>query len=157
MSSKASFFISTNIKQTENIYKFFAKNTNVEWQYNVFQGKNTVATLATSHTGKSIENYADLPSRVMENSDIKWIYNSHSHPGKFDPDTNWPAYPSGYTNDLKYSPEEGDRDYYFLYKKDKYQGRVPSMFNIFISTRPDIDVNYDDNVVKRTIPATKTH
>lgn len=27
MSSKASFFISTNIKQTENIYKFFAKNT----------------------------------------------------------------------------------------------------------------------------------
>ncbi|QSW88457.1 hypothetical protein J0383_19685 [Flavobacterium endoglycinae] len=155
ISSNVSIFISTNPEKAENAYKFFAMNSDVEWQFNIFKGKSTVATIASSHTEGTVENRADLTYRVLKNPNMRLLYNSHSHPGEYNFDTTWPAYPSGYTSDLKYSPESGDVDHFFISKNPFYKDRVPSTFNIFVPKRPDIELNFNDNAVYRTIPDVK--
>jgi hypothetical protein len=143
--------VGRNLKDIEKAYKFFADNSDVEWQYNIYENKSKVGTLATSHTEGSIENYAELSYLILNKySDIKLLYSSHSHPGTYDSKTGWPAYPSGYTYELKPDLANlGDRDNYKYYK-DSYAGRIPSMFNIYIVGKPQIQVQYDDKVVIRT-------
>jgi RHS repeat-associated protein len=150
-SSLNTMLVSRNTKDLSRAYKFFAKNTDVEWQFNIFKGDGTVGTLATSHTAGSVENRAATGFRVL-NSDpkISLIYSSHSHPGKYDPSTGWPAYPSGFDHHLKPSNESGDRDNYDFYKQN-YPGRVPSTFNVFVPDNPDAVVNYNSSV-QRTLP-----
>ncbi|WP_449401395.1 RHS repeat-associated core domain-containing protein [Chryseobacterium wanjuense] len=151
-SSSNTILINNNTKDLSKAYKFFAKNSNVEWQYNVFKDQKTVGTLATSHSEGTVENRAALGYRVL-NADpkIKLIYSSHSHPGKFDSSTGWPAYPSGFDYNLNPSNESGDRQNYGFYK-DNYPGRVPSTFNVFVPDNPDASVNYNNSSVQRTLP-----
>lgn len=153
-SSSNTILVNNNTKDLSKAYKFFAKNSDVEWQYNVFKGDKTVGTLATSHTDGSVEDRAALGYRVL-NADpkIKLIYSSHSHPGKFDSSTGWPAYPSGFDYNLNPSNESGDRQNYGFYK-DNYPGRVPSTFNVFVPDNPDATVNYNNSSVQRTLPQT---
>ncbi|WP_412851058.1 JAB-like toxin 1 domain-containing protein [Chryseobacterium sp. PMSZPI] len=150
-SSSSTILVNNNTKDLSRAYKFFAKNSNVEWQYNVFKGDKTVGTLATSHTDGSIEDRAALGYRVLNtDSKIKLIYSSHSHPGKFDSGTGWPAYPSGFDSNLNPSNESGDRQNYGFYKNN-YPGRIPSTFNVFVPDNPDAVINYN-NSVQRTLP-----
>jgi hypothetical protein len=143
--------VGRNLKDMERAYKFFADNSGVEWEYNIYENKSKVGTLATSHTEGSIESHADLTYRILnKSSDRKLIYSSHSHPGTYDSETGWPAYPSGYTYQLKPDlANPGDRDSYKYYK-DNYAGRIPSMFNIYIVGKPQLQVEYDDKIVIRT-------
>ncbi len=149
--SSSTILVNNNTKDLSRAYKFFAKNSNVEWQYNVFKGDKTVGTLATSHTDGSVEDRASLGYRVL-NADpkIKLIYSSHSHPGKFDSSTGWPAYPSGFDSNLNPSNESGDRQNYEFYKNN-YPGRVPSTFNVFVPDNPEAVINYNSSV-QRTLP-----
>ena len=148
--------VGRNLKDMEKAYKFFADNSNVEWQYNIYENKSKVGSLASSHTDGGIENYAELAFRVIgKNANIKLLYSSHSHPGTYDSKTGWPAYPSGYTYQLKPDlANPGDRDNYQYYK-DNFKDRIPSMFNIYIVGKPMLEVEYNDKVVNRgmSLPA----
>lgn len=147
------FFVNRNTKDLSRLYKFFAKNSGVEWSYNVFKGDRTVGSLASSHSTQSVEDRAALGYRVLSSDpNIRLIYSSHSHPGKFNPVTAWPAYPSGYDSGLNPNNDQGDRQNYQFYK-DNYPGRIPSTFNVFIPDNPDAVVNYDNNSVQRTLPS----
>jgi hypothetical protein len=151
---ESTIIIGKNLKDVEKAYKFFSDNSNVEWEYHIFENKIKVGTLATSHTASSVENNDAglLPYNILvKDKNIKMIYSSHSHPGPYDSKTGYPAYPSGYTYQLKPDfANPGDRDVYKYYK-DNFAGRIPSMFNIYIVGKPQIQVDYDENVVIRSI------
>jgi len=151
-SKENTILVNKNTKDLNRAYKFFAKNTNVEWQYNVFKGKNTVGTLATTHKEGTINDWGEMAYRVLsKDSSIKLIYSSHSHPGEYNSETKWPAYPSGfYQNLTPRDDEEGDRQNYEYYKRN-YNGRIPSTFNIYVPSNPDAEVNYNGSTVDRII------
>ncbi len=144
--------VGRNLKDMENAYKFFADNSDVEWQYNIYENKGKLGSLASSHTDGLIENQAELSYRLLgKNADAKLLYSSHSHPGTYDSKTGWPAYPSGFTYQLKPDlANPGDRDNYKYYK-DNFAGRIPSMFNIYIVGKPMLEVEYNDKVVNRVM------
>ncbi|MBB6329594.1 RHS repeat-associated protein [Chryseobacterium sediminis] len=150
--NQSTILVNNNTKDLKRAYKFFAKNSNVEWQYNVFKGDRTVGTLASTHTKGSVENWGSLAYRVLgADSKIKLIYSSHSHPGKYDSNTGWPAYPSGFDYSLNPSNESGDRQNFDFYKNN-FPGRTPSTFNVFVPDNPETLINYDNNSVQRTFP-----
>jgi JAB-like toxin 1 len=148
--SEVTVVVGKNIKDLKKAYKFFAGNTEVEWELNIFENKSKAGALATSHTKGSVESYAAVAWRALDkNIDLKLIYNSHSHPGEYIPESGWPAYPSGFHPSFKINRKEsGDRAYFSSYK-DIYGKRVPSMFNIYIPSRPMLIVNYDSSIVTR--------
>jgi hypothetical protein len=149
------FITSKNLKELKGAYEFFASNSDTEWGYSEFEGKSKVGLLVTSHSegtpekGGTLRNWVDIAGKVLDiNKSARLIYASHSHPGKFSEWSQWPAYPSGFTYLGKVKPEEGgDRDNYEYYEK-YYKDRIPSMFNIFVPSKPKLDVMYDSKHFK---------
>ncbi|WP_164463862.1 DUF6443 domain-containing protein [Chryseobacterium sp. G0186] len=151
-SSSSTILVNNNTKDLSKAYKFFAQNSGVEWQYNTFKGDKTVGTLSTSHTPGRVQNQANMRAHVLAaDPNIKLTYSSHSHPGKYDSSTGWPAYPSGFDQNLNPTNESGDREGYGYYKNN-FPGRIPSTFNVFVPDNPDAVVNYNNNSVQRTLP-----
>lgn len=86
---------------------------------------------------------------MLDKNGINLKYHSHSHPGNYDPNDGWPAYPSGFNSDLKITPRApGDRDFFKSLNKN-YPNKVPKTFNIYVPGAPSLDVNYDSHDVYR--------
>ena len=143
-------FWSRNIGDLDRAYTFFATNSDVEWSYAIYSNnKDTFGFLNTSHKeGKVTPKVSTMLESYPEYS---LIYKSHSHPGKFKSKSLYPAYPSGFDRNLNIISDKGDRAAYKKLKQE-YGDRIPSTFNILVSDRPDIELNYNANKVWRAIP-----
>lgn len=147
---KVSFFISKDVEKTEEIYKFFATNTDVEWDFSVFENKSKVAVISSTHDPSHIKLYvADFKWKVLEgDKNIKMIRCSHSHPRIYNPKTGYPAYPSGFKNDgtIDFS-DVGDRDVVENFDK-QFHSRQPQQWEIFVPTAPKLKIMYDQLLFK---------
>lgn len=145
ISDKGSFFVSTNISQAKDAYKFFADNSNVEFSFSIFSKKTDAAVIQSSGGGKTVTGSYDFTEKMLNKTGMSLKYHSHSHPGEYDPNTGWPAYPSGFNSDL--TPRfdkagQGDRQYYLGLHKE-FPNSTPKTFNIYVPDAPKIEVNYD--------------
>jgi hypothetical protein len=148
ISNKESSFVSSNISQAKDAYKFFADNSNVEFSFSIFSRKRDAAVIYSSHEGKSVGGY-EFTEKMLNKTGMSLKYHSHSHPGEYNPNTGWPAYPSGFDNNLKITPHApGDRDVFKSLNKN-YPNKIPETFNIYVPGAPNLDVNYDFHDVYR--------
>lgn len=143
---EATHYVNNDLSGMEEAYKFFAINSDVEWEYNVFTNYVTgksVSTLTTTHDEEQIHRFGDIiyqalkmePNFILEHS-------SHSHPGHYRRN-GWPAFPSGFTINLEIDAKNpGDRDAYIWHKK-KFGDRIPNIYNIFIPGNPKVQVFYN--------------
>ena len=139
-------------KKGEKFYKFAAQakaefafmsfcsemtNTQESYVYTNGSSKNV------NGAGEFIRNYLD------KNTDALMTYFSHSHPGNFDFNTGYPAYPSGFDENLNPTNIKGDR-HTFKDLKYLYKSRIPEYFDIYVPSMPNIKLKFNGNEVKRT-------
>ena len=144
-----SYFVTRNISQAKKAYKFFSNNTNVEFSLAIFHCGEDMGVISTTHNVDKITN-TDFYLNWLSNPKMKLIYHSHSHPGEIDANAgNWPEYPSGFHSDLSINFKEGgDRNFYGLLH-GKFKDRVPTYFNIYVPSAPNLDLNYNNFDVQR--------
>lgn len=144
------YLVTTKTNELQKIYEFAANHSNVEWSMVTIKGKNQISILATFHSDKSVGLGTFVIDPLMtKNKNISIVSYSHSHPGKFNPSTQWPAYPSGFHADLTAKDEAGDRKGYERFS-NKFPNRVPAYFDVFIPNHPEINVFYNDKEAIRT-------
>ncbi len=148
---KETFFVTNKNDDAKKLYEFLADNSNVEWAYALFSTrKNDVSIIGSNHSiDNNTLNSKYTPNLLNKHLDINILFFSHSHPGKYDKTTKWPAYPSGFDYKLNPTNKLGDRQNYGAYKK-KYPNRIPTYFDIHIPNHPNISIMYNDKEVIRT-------
>src|SRR5690606_12788323 len=126
------------------IFRFFANNTDKEWDYNEFTnnktGERTGNIITSLHEG-SISNPDYYIKDVLDSdSNINWDYSEHNHPGTKTTST---FYPSGWDYNAKTGilqkttkkstgEPDGDRGFYNSFKLDsKYNKRMPAFHHIY--------------------------
>ena len=139
-----SIFASLNTKDLKKLYDFTTSNSNVEWAISNFQYKNTKFSLLNTSHSESNADVSFTASVLYNNKDVSLTFFDHSHPGLYNPENNYPAYPSGFKSD--YSPDkfEGDRRVYFY--STFLKNKVPEFFNITVPSVPNIEILYNDKV-----------
>ena len=142
--SSKSIFITSNTIQAKEAYIFFANNSKVEFSLSIFTNKNDVSVINTSHEKGAISGGTVLNDKILNRPGISLKYNSHSHPSKYNAQTGWPAYPSGFGPDLKidFDVKGADRNFY-RYLNLRHPNTTPSTFNVYIPSAPNINVNYN--------------
>ncbi len=136
--------------------KFFklAAKSDVEFaSMNFFFGDNVTgqSTVLTSGSSQSVSGTAYAYEVLRENPDAYLLNFSHSHPGKYNPKTNYPAAPSGFNyTDLKTNNYNGDRQRYLEGSKE-FGNRIPHYFNIYIPGNPNVKVKHNGQKAIRTI------
>ncbi|AZB11502.1 hypothetical protein EG344_23030 [Chryseobacterium sp. G0162] len=142
----ATFLIESNKKDAQTIFKFMARNTNVEFGLNEYQFKEGKASIiSTNHesnvdTAQAWFNY----SFYGKGKDLKILDNWHSHPNATDLKE---FKPSGYNSDGTPNDYTGDRQYY-KYLKESNGAGLPQYFNIY-GTQVKSTVQYNDQVMKK--------
>jgi RHS repeat-associated protein len=138
-----SYFVTKNIDKSKEAYKFFSDNSDVEFSLGIFsKGKNQVGVVSTTHDNEKMTN-SDFFFSMLAKDGFKLTYHSHSHPGVFNPQTGWPAYPSGFSSDLKADfTKEGDRIFHWGLNK-MFRDKIPTQFNVYTPAAPNLDVNYN--------------
>ena len=139
-----------DFNKADKFYQFAAKSDVEFGLVDVFYGNNLSGqtTLVTNGNKSSVDvsNYA---YDVLEKySDAYILYISHSHPGRFDPNTFYPAIPSGFNYDLQPNNRSGgDRQGYI--RGNQYNERRPDFYNIYIPSKPEVKVQYNGSKVIR--------
>jgi hypothetical protein len=144
-------FVSRNIDKLEEFYKFAAKS-DVEFTYAVFH-KNSDVGLVTTNNNTKGANVEELYSKILKIGGMTMKHMSHSHPGKYDPNNGWPAYPSSFNRKLEPIFEsdpskQGDRYFYNKLRK-KFPNQIPTYFDIYVPDSPKIEVKYNHFTVIR--------
>jgi len=124
------------------IFKFFARNTTKEWDYNEFSDGKTSSKfgyLSTSHESNIVNGSNALVKSVLDrSSDITWLYSEHSHPNArtirdFLP-SGWIYSGEGVIKTRNMSTKEpiGDRGFYDGFRSEpKYNARMPRYHHVF--------------------------
>jgi len=126
----ATFLIESNKKDAQTIFKFMARNTNVEFGLNEYQFKEGKASIiSTNHesnvdTAQAWFNYSFYGKK---GKDLKILDNWHSNPNATDLKE---FKPSGYNSDGTPNDYTGDRQYYKYLKESNGTG-LPQYFNIY--------------------------
>jgi hypothetical protein len=150
ITNNLSFFVTTNSNQAKEAYKFFADNSNVEFSLAVFSKNKDTSVILTTYDPDKL-NETTLYSKLLSKNGINLKYHSHSHPGKYDSSTGWPAYPSGFNSNLSIDSEsQGDRNFYWSLNH-YFPKRIPKTFNVYVPDAQNIDINYDFYEVARNI------
>jgi len=148
------FLITDKIDELKKIYEFAAINSNVEWGLITLKGKGNkqVSILGTDHSSESSSVGRNIVAPVMEKyKNLSIVSYSHSHPGNYIEASQWPAYPSGFNRNLEKTEVKekgGDRKNYERFVTD-FPGRIPTYFDIFIPSHPEINILYNDKEVFR--------
>lgn len=100
--------------------------------------------------GQTHQKASNLAHDILEkNKDAYILEVKHSHPGEYNPITHYPATPSGFDpKTLKPNNRRGDRKNYE--RGDKYEGRRPSHYKVYVPGAPNIQVKYNGKEVIRT-------
>ena len=140
-----------NVDKAKEFYEFAAKSDPEFGYVDIFYSSDLSSqTTVLTNGGRSSVRASDYAYSVLEkNSDAYLLDISHSHPGKYLPnDGHYPAVPSGFDDNLKPTSRPGDRQGYI--RGNKYDGRRPDYYNIFIPSKPTIKLKYNgDRVIRK--------
>ena len=138
--------VSHNNNDLLNLYNFAKSNSNVEWDFNTYKNKFvSFSTLNTCHDDKYVEPVSYTFLKIITN--VSLIYSCHNHPGVYNPNTRYPAHPSGFDYDFQpdNKQKDGDRQNY-EFMNQQFPGRIPEYFDLDVPNKPSIHVLYNDKV-----------
>ncbi len=151
---KTSIYKVDSKDNSDKIFNFFVKHSAVEMQKQEIKinGKveSFISTANTSdHAGTG--GYANAEYALEKDKNAKLLDDTHSHVYIIKDVTDFPSGFSSKGIPQVYEDGEtfGDRGYY-LNMKEKYNGRIPKWFNLFLKETPEKKVKYNDENFKRT-------
>src|SRR5690554_4497825 len=139
--------------KADRFYKFAAQSDKEFALVNIFYANsvnNGQSTVLTNYSSRSVRGSKYAYDILRKNPDAYLLNFSHSHPGKVDPKTLTPAYPSGFDENLNPVPRDGDRHRYLDGRKE-FGNRIPDYHDIYIPQSPNIKVKFNGEKVIRTI------
>lgn len=133
---------------TSNAFDFFkfAAKSDVEFGYTEVKGNIKAAIVATSHDEGSERFGSIFKYKALTETELKISSIWHSHPGKHNKNTNWPAYPSGFNNrgEIDFNYKGGDRGE-VMWQRKWFPNRTPKTNHIFVPSSNTI-IEYNSSL-----------
>ena len=147
--------ISSNNEEINTLFEYVSINSDVEFNMTTFKNNSddsSFSTLKTDHnTGRVNVEFID---NIMKNGNLSITRDRHNHPGNFNAETNWPAYPSGFNNRLQRTiggvsgTPRGDRGVRNKLETN-YPNRIPNYSEVYVPQTPFKNVLYNSKTVRR--------